>query len=237
MKKLAAWTTCALVLGLLAAPSVRASDPEAEAVEFGPGIEAPKLLNSIRATYPAAAKDDGIAGTVVIRALIDRNGRVKKTEIVSSPDKHLAKAALAAMTMREYAPARRDGEPIAVWVTESFEFRQSADEVATILACDPTKVDSGEPPIGADFDLPVIVRNVDPAVSDDMKLRREPGRVVLKCKLDVCGRVSGCAVLQSNGAEFSRSAISAAEKRLYHPATKNGKPVAIDFTLRFDFHF
>ncbi len=213
-------------------PSMRADD---EAVDFGPGIEAPQVLTSIRAQYPAAAKDDGVSGIVLVRALIDRKGRVKKTEIISSPDKRLSKAAEGAMTMRRYAPATRGGEPIAVWWRESFEFRDTSEEVARILTCDPDTVDAADPATATDYEVPVIVRNVAPATTDRMILRREPGTVVLQCKIDVCGRVGECKVLKSNGADFSASAIAAVEARLYRPAMKNGKPVAILFTIRVDF--
>jgi TonB family protein len=208
-----------------------------DAVEFEAGMVAPKALATTRARYPAAAKDEGVAGTVVVRAVIDRKGRVKDIEIVSSPDKRLSKAAEAAMKMREYAPATRDGEPIAVWWRETFEFRQTADEVAAILACDPSRVEAADPSTDGDVVYPEIVRDVQPSVTDQMLLRREPGLVRLACTVDVCGRVRDCKVLNSNGSDFSRSAIEAAEKRLYRPATKNGKPVAVTMTIRIDFHF
>jgi TonB family protein len=82
---------------------------------------------------------------------------------------------------------------------------------------------------------PEIVRTVAPAMTDRMIFRKEPGTVLLQCTIDVCGRVRDCKVLKSNGADFSTSAIAAAEKRLYRPAMKNGKPVAIRFTIRLDF--
>jgi TonB family protein len=235
MRRFTGLLCCAFVCLVPLGPASRASSLEDEAVEVGPGMEPPKLLTSIRTHYPAAAKDEGVGGTVVVRALIDRKGRVKKTEIVSSPDKRLAKAAVNAMTMREYAPATRDGEPVAVWWKETFEFRLNADEVARILACDPSKVEAGDPPTDTNFDPPVIARTVDPILSERMILRRQPGTVVLQCKVNVCGRVEDCKVLKSNGADFSASAIEAAQQRLYRPATKNGRPVAIQFTIRIDF--
>jgi TonB family protein len=206
------------------------------AVEMGPGITPPKLQSSNSVRYPAHARP--AKGAVALRLLIDRKGSVQETEVVSSPDERLSKAFRRAVTDWRYTPATRDGDPVAVWWTETFQFMPPEEEIATILACDPTKVDAGKagmPGTSEEVVLPVIVRDAQPVVTGAISARGRSGRVTLECLIDVCGRVGNCRPLKSSGAEYTASAIAAVEKRLYRPATSAGKPIAIYFRIDVEF--
>jgi TonB family protein len=183
--------------------------------------------------YPRGARP--AKGTVVVRALVDSKGRVGGTEIVSSPDKRLSSAAVATLKKWRYTPATRNGLPIDVWWTETFQFMPPEEEIAAILGCDPTKVDAGTVTDLRNVVLPKILRSAEPVWSGAMTARGRPGHVKLQCVVDLCGRVGQCEALETSGPEYTDAAIAAVQKRLYRPATAGGKPVAIYFTIEVNF--
>ena len=73
-------------------------------------------------SYPALAKQQRVAGTVVVIGQVDEKGRVAKATAVSGPTL-LRSAAEAAMLRWRFKPATRDGISIQSEVTVRFEFR------------------------------------------------------------------------------------------------------------------
>ncbi|MGH9587315.1 MAG: TonB family protein [Acidobacteriaceae bacterium] len=100
-----------------APPRVRASGP----LRVSSGVAAGRLLTPIQPIYPAIAKAAGIQGTVVIDALISKQGRVEKAHVVSGQPM-LAQAALAAVSRARYQPYKLNGQPVEVETTININF-------------------------------------------------------------------------------------------------------------------
>jgi protein TonB len=93
--------------------------------EFGEFVhvdELPQPRTQIAPTYPPLARNAGIEGTVVVQALIGRDGVVKGTRVVKSVPE-LDEAALAAVEKWTFQPARSEGQPVAVWVAIPIRFK------------------------------------------------------------------------------------------------------------------
>jgi hypothetical protein len=201
------------------------------AVEVGPGVVPPELLSSASTSPEGYAPP--ISGTVEMRALIDENGRVVDTALVSSPDQRLTRQATKMLRDRRYTPAQRDGAPIAVWWRATFRFLTPADEIAAMLACDPATFPTGDVEVpDAGVTLPVILRGG--GIPKAVRYKRG-GTAKLECVINVCGRVTGCKVLETSNPEVAKAAIDAMFTRIYRPATRNGKPIAIYFAFRLDY--
>ena len=71
--------------------------------------------------YPRRALQRNIQGTVVLKALVAKDGRVKKVEFVSGPPM-LASAVLEAVRGWHYRPFYRNGEPIEFETQVAIEF-------------------------------------------------------------------------------------------------------------------
>jgi TonB family protein len=97
--------------------------PPAPPVRVGGQIVQPKLLRSVPPTYPAAARQAGISGNVVIEAQVDKAGNVGTMKVVSGPAT-LQASAVAAMRSWKYAPGTLDGTPIETQVTVTIHFQQ-----------------------------------------------------------------------------------------------------------------
>ena len=74
------------------------------------------LLNKVMPVYPEAAKKAKIQGTVVLSAVISKNGNVANLRVVSGPDE-LQQASLDAVRQWTYKPYLLNGDPVEVKTT------------------------------------------------------------------------------------------------------------------------
>ncbi len=76
--------------------------------------QAPHFLHREVPVYPEMMRTQGISGVVKLEALIDKQGRVRKVDIVKSAGKHFDEAAKQAMLASTFYPAEVENEPVAV---------------------------------------------------------------------------------------------------------------------------
>ena len=83
---------------------------------------APKLVSTVRLTYPPSAKQAGIQGTVTVLATVDTNGTVTSAKSVNGP-LLLRQSAVDSVKQWKYSPGLSDGRPVAAQVTVAVEFK------------------------------------------------------------------------------------------------------------------
>jgi TonB family protein len=83
------------------------------------GIE--QILKNV--VYPKSAKEAGIEGQVVVKAIIDEKGNVAKTEILKSVTADLDKAAVNAIEKTKFTPAMKDKKPVTAEVVVPVKFK------------------------------------------------------------------------------------------------------------------
>jgi protein TonB len=88
-----------------------------ERIPIGGNVQPAKMLKMTRAAYPQELKDQGVTGTVHIKAIISKTGDLLSPRVVNTVDARLAQAALDAVKAWQYEPARLNGEPIEI-ITE-----------------------------------------------------------------------------------------------------------------------
>jgi protein TonB len=93
-------------------------------IRISAGVAEGHLLAPIRPVYPAIAKAAGIQGTVVVEAMISKDGFVKQAHVISGPPM-LAQAALAAIERARYQPYRLNDETVEVATTINIVFTLS----------------------------------------------------------------------------------------------------------------
>ncbi|MFH1943709.1 MAG: energy transducer TonB [bacterium] len=75
-------------------------------------------------TYPEIARKSGIEGKVTVWALINEEGNVAKTSIMTSLGPNgCDEAAMAAISAVKWKPAMQKNKPVAVWIAVPVEFR------------------------------------------------------------------------------------------------------------------
>lgn len=91
---------------------------EADAVEQPPRVRSCPLPR-----FPASAESEGTEGFVVLRFLIDREGRVVDARVsAAQPRGVFEESALSALRACRFAPARDDGRAVPVWARKTLRF-------------------------------------------------------------------------------------------------------------------
>lgn len=91
-------------------------------VEKEPAFDMARLQRSVE--YPDMARRAGIEGTVVVRALVDKSGKVVRAQIDLSDNRALDQSALKAVLNYGHAtPAIMNGQPTTCWVSIPIVFK------------------------------------------------------------------------------------------------------------------
>lgn len=83
--------------------------------------ELPEAITKYPPAYPDEARSKGVQGTVLVSALVGRDGKVKDMHLEKGVE-GLDEAALSAVRKWTFAPAKVAGKPVAVWVTVPVQF-------------------------------------------------------------------------------------------------------------------
>ncbi|MBW3672436.1 MAG: energy transducer TonB [Acidobacteria bacterium] len=91
-------------------------------LRVGGRVRAPELIQKTAPRYPEEAKLYRVSGVVVVEALIDESGSVRRTRVVKGLPFGLSEAASEAVASWRFKPATMDGEPVRVAYNVSVEF-------------------------------------------------------------------------------------------------------------------
>jgi periplasmic protein TonB len=90
-------------------------------IRVGGNVQAASLVRKVDPVYPPIAKTAHVSGTVVLHAIIGKDGSVQNLEYISGPGL-LMKSAMDAIKMWRYKPTMLNGEPVEVDTTISVVF-------------------------------------------------------------------------------------------------------------------
>jgi len=93
--------------------------------EFIPVEVLPVQVVTVQPKYPELANRANIEGTVWVRALVDKEGKVRDVIIVkpSGANAGFEESAIDAAKQTVWKPAISNGQPVAVWITYKVEFK------------------------------------------------------------------------------------------------------------------
>jgi TonB family protein len=92
--------------------------PSPSSTHVGANAAAAQLIHQVAPAYPPLAKTAHISGTVVLDALIAKDGTIEQLQVVSGPPL-LLKSAMDAVQQWEYRPTLVNGDPVRVDTTIS----------------------------------------------------------------------------------------------------------------------
>lgn len=90
-------------------------------IVVGGNVQAAKIIRQPLPVYPQIAKSAHMQGTVVLHAIIDKDGSVQQLEYISGPP-ILMRNAMDAVRQWRYQPTLLNGEPVQVDTTISVVF-------------------------------------------------------------------------------------------------------------------
>lgn len=102
-------------------PAAPVGDDSSYRAPISGGVLNGRAVKLPKPKYPKAARESGASGTVVVRVLIDENGKVISAEAVSGhPD--LREASEEAASRAEFTPTTLEGRPVKVSGTIQYNF-------------------------------------------------------------------------------------------------------------------
>lgn len=87
------------------------------------GLQPPRALSMVDPKYSDAARKAKLQGTVVVAVAINENGEVDAAKVVRSLSRDLDQNAMDAAKQYKFAPATKDGKPVAVQLAIEMNFR------------------------------------------------------------------------------------------------------------------
>ncbi len=121
--------------GSAGSPALETSAPAAEvkstASAAGPAgkvtliagrVAAGRILERTNPSYPPGARAAHITGSVLLHAVITKEGRIGSLFVIASPDESLSGAAMDAVRTWKYAPYLLSGKPVEVDTTITVNF-------------------------------------------------------------------------------------------------------------------
>ncbi len=111
------------VLGGVGTGAAPAPPPPAapKRITVGGNVQAAALVNKVEPQYPPIAKTAHVSGTVVLHAIIAKDGSVEKLQFVSGPALLMA-SAMSAVKEWRYRPTMLNGQPVEVDTTVQVVF-------------------------------------------------------------------------------------------------------------------
>ena len=77
--------------------------------------ELPEVITKVNPTYPDLAREANVEGTVMVQALVGKDGKVKDVKVVKS-NPMFDQNAVEAVKQWVFKPALANNKPVAVWV-------------------------------------------------------------------------------------------------------------------------
>jgi TonB family protein len=81
-----------------------------------------RLMSKPIPEYPSQARNGGVSGTVVLKAVFAADGQVKHIIVVQSLPGGLTEASINAAKKIKFLPATLDGKPVSMWMQLEYNF-------------------------------------------------------------------------------------------------------------------
>jgi TonB family protein len=91
--------------------------------DFIPVEKEPTLISKAKPSYPELAKSARIEGSVWIKVLVEKDGKVKKAVVIKSDAEVFNDEAEKAAQRCTFDPAQMNGQNVACWATISYNFK------------------------------------------------------------------------------------------------------------------
>jgi len=106
-----------------AAPEKASGTAAPVRLRIGGNVQAARLVHQVKPIYPVTAREQGVQGSVLLDAVIGRDGRILNLEVANTlvhPD--LVQAAVEAVRQWEYEPTFLNGEPVEISTVITINF-------------------------------------------------------------------------------------------------------------------
>lgn len=199
-------------------------------VRVSSGVMTGQLVKRVDPVYPPTAKASGVQGTVVLSAIIGKDGTIEKLTAVSGPPM-LISSAIEAVTQWQFKPFLLNGQPVEVQTTINVNY--SLDGNAPVPGPGPQAMAAPDGTNGSS--MPQVIYRVSPEYTQQAKQAKVSGIVTLNLVVDRLGNPTNVHVVRSLEPSLDNNAIAAVEQYRFRPALENGLPVdkSVNLEVRY----
>ena len=187
------------------------------------------LLRKVAPVYPPLARAARIQGTVVLSVLINKEGEIGDTKLVSGHPM-LAPAAIEAVKQWRYEPCTSADKAVAVETIVRVNFTLADAPVMPSLASTVPHLVR----VSAGVTEGLLETKVDPVYPDDTKQKHIEGTVMLNVDIDREGYV-GRVELVSGLPMLAPAAMDAVLQWKYRPFVLSGEAIPVETTVQVKF--
>jgi TonB family protein len=210
-------------------------------LKVSPGVIAGNRITFAEPIYPDVAKKAKLNGTVVLDAIIGKDGKMKSLHVLTSTNPIFNNSAMEAVQRWTYKPYLLNGDPTEVDTTITVNYA---------LTPSPTPEPSPAPNpsasnlqssanqlmhVGGDVKPPIVISRVDPEFSQQAKAAKFSGDVRVYLQVDTDGHTSHIRVVKGVGMGLDEKAVECVSQYRFKPATLNGKSVPVDLYIDVNF--
>jgi TonB family protein len=198
---------------------------------LGPGITPPWTGSKVNPLYSDTARTLGIEGTVILDAIVRKDGRVEVVGVKQGLGYGLDENATLAVRRLQLTPARKNDEPIDVAMDIAVEFSLSND-LENLRQSPNTFV---RPPRCVSLTGPTVISRVEPRYPDIARNERVTGDVALDAVVKKDGSLEIIRVARSLDYGLDAAAVEAISKWKFKPGMCDGFPRETSFTIEVNF--
>jgi TonB family protein len=214
-------------------PAVHAAPDQDGVYYVGPEVTAPQITRLFQAGYPAGVRASQVKGMTVLGMVIDAAGVPQHIQILKTHGDEFDRAAIAAVKASSFAPARRSGKPVPVWVDARVVFtadhREAAPQIVIaerdLPAPDPAELeDKHHRPLK--YVAPIPIHTVDADFDDPFTAHPWVQVAVVSVAVSKDGLPQAVRVVRGLGFGLDQKAAAAVWHYRFLPARKNGEAIA-----------
>jgi TonB family protein len=241
---LSAVATALLLPWHLSALQQQNEAPKPQRLRVSQGVSEGLLTHRVEPEYPADARAEHVAGDIVLRILVDKQGKVvaawpeSRDDLPPNPaltdDPRLRAAAIKAVRQWEYRPYLLNGEPVEVEtrVVVSFKLESSQPAPQAPETAAPQEPGAAAPQVKRLRIAPgvlegMILRKVEPKYPPMARVAHIQGDVRMLVTIDKEGNVHILKVVSGHPI-LVQAAMDAVKEWKYKPFLLNGDPVEVE---------
>ena len=244
------WVFYLLALALFQANAQkRRVDPALTIVDESPSssgdVIPPFPFHLVNPTFPTKVKKKQQRGEIILQGTVATDGSVQNlTQVKGNPT--FSTAAIEAVRRWRYLPAMQNGVAVEIPRTINMKYdlgndawrpEEPASAPTVPLEDVQHELESGELfRVTAGMKAPRAVYAPDPEYSEEARIERCQGSIVLGAVVGEDGTTRSVWVVRSLGKGLDESAVRAVGTWKFVPALKNGKPVAVLVNVETTYH-
>lgn len=192
------------------------------------GVMAGQILTKVNPIYPPDARAAHVEGTVIMHAIIGKEGTIRNPSVVSGPEM-LRDSAIEAVRQWTYRPYLLNGEPVEVDTTITVNYLMSPSP-----APPPPPLPPGRVRVSAGVMAGQIINKVNPVFPEQAREDHIQGGVVMHAIIGKDGSIQSLQVISGPQA-LRNSVVEAVKQWKYRPYLLNGEPQEVETTITINF--